>query len=41
MNLDIKDQYNYIRNNIGTIHRDDVGCLQITGEDALDLLNRL
>ena len=41
MNLDIKDQYNYIRNNIGIIHRDDVGCLQITGEDALDLLNRL
>ena len=41
LNLSIQDQYDYIRTNIGIIERDDVGCLEISGEDALDLLNRL
>ena len=39
--LSIQDQYDYVHKNIGIIERDDVGCLEISGEDALDLLNRL
>ena len=39
--LSIQDQYDYVHKNIGIIERDDVGCLEISGEDALDLLNRV
>jgi len=41
LELSIEDQYDYIHNNIGIIQREDIGCLEISGNDTLDLLNRL
>ena len=41
LELSIQDQYTYIHNNIGVIQREDIGCLEISGDDTLDLLNRL